>query len=160
MTDDKSPDPWQPFLFFLGRWKGTGSGSPGESQVEREYKQILNEQFIQVIDRSVYEPQKRNPDGEVHEEIGFISYDRNRGKYVFREFHVEGYVNQYLLKYQNADKPTFTTEAIENMPPGWQARTTYEILGENEFKETFDLAGPGQEWACFITNEFSRDLSS
>jgi len=160
MKDDlgnESPDLWQPFRFFLGRWKGTGSGNPGESQVEREYKQILNDQFIQVIDRSVYEPQERNPEGEVHEEIGFISYDRSRGKYVLREFHVEGYVNQYLLEDRDAAKLIFLTESIENIPPGWQARTTYEILGKNEFKETFDLAGPGQEWACFITNEFSRE---
>ena len=154
---NESSDPWQPFCFFLGRWKGTGSGNPGESQIEREYKQILNDQFIQVIDRSVYEPQERNPEGEVHEEIGFISYDRSREKFVLREFHVEGYVNQYLLEDPDADKLIFITEAIENIPPGWQARTTYEILGENEFKETFDLAGPGQEWACFITNEFSRE---
>jgi len=44
------------------------------------------------------------------------------------------------------------------MAPGWRARTTYEILGENEFRETFDLAGPEKEWSCFITNEFKRVL--
>jgi hypothetical protein len=160
MIDDTSKhlvDTWQTFHFFLGRWKGTSSGNPGESQVEREYKQILNDQFIQVIDRSVYEPQERNPEGEVHEEIGFISYDRTRDVFILREFHVEGYVNQYVSEDVEADKLIFVTEAIENMPPGWQTRTTYEILGENEFKETFDLAGPGQDWACFITNKFSRE---
>ena len=119
---------------------------------------MLNEQFIQITDRAVYPPQERNPEGEVHEEIGYISYDRDRGKFVLREFHVEGYVNQYVLEDRGPDgkKFIFRTEAIENIPTGWQARTTYEILGENEFKETFDLAGPDQEWSCFITNEFKR----
>jgi len=37
-----------------------------------------------------------------------------------------------------------------------QARITYEIQGENEFREIFDLAGPDQEWSCLITNEFRR----
>lgn len=162
MDDKKSTetkDPWERFRYFLGRWKGTGSGNPGKSQVEREYSFVLNEQFIQISDRSVYEPQERNPEGEVHEEIGYFSYDRSRKKHVLREFHIEGYVNQYLLEDREPEskKLVFRTEAIENIPPGWQARTTYEILGENEFRETFDLAGPGQEWSCFITNEFKRE---
>jgi hypothetical protein len=161
MNDESINDPaipWEVFRFFLGRWSGTGSGKPGESQVEREYRLVLNDQFIQITDRSVYEPQERNPSGEVHEEIGYISYDRSRDKFVLREFHVEGYVNQYISEARGADakRLVFRTEAIENIPAGWQARTTYEILGENEFRETFDLAGPGQEWSCFITIEFTR----
>lgn len=161
MNDDRRPDkvdPWERFRYFLGSWKGAGSGKPGESQVEREYQFILNEQFIQISDRAVYEPQERNPEGEVHEEIGFISYDRTREIHILREFHVEGYVNQYVLEDPLPDggKLVFRTEAIENIPPDWQARTTYEILGDNEFIETFDLAGPGGDWSCFITNEFKR----
>ena len=88
----------------------------------------------------------------------YFSYDKNRQKNVLREFHVEGYVNQYVLEAWDPErgKIVFRTEAIENIPPGWQARTTYEILGENAFRETFDLAGPGQEMSCFITIEFER----
>lgn len=151
-------DVWEPFRYFLGRWTGKGSGSPGDSLADREYRLILNDQFMQVTHRSLYEPQERNPEGEVHEEIGYISYDSQRRLYVFREFHVEGYVNQYVLSGLEAGKRKmiFNTEAVENGPPGLQARTTYEILGENAFRETFDLAGPGQNWRCFITNEFKR----
>ena len=51
---DTSPaDPWRDLRYFLGRWQGAGSGQPGESRVEREYRLILNDQFIQLIDRSV-----------------------------------------------------------------------------------------------------------
>lgn len=161
MTDAKreaAPDLWEPFRYFLGRWAGRGSGKPGESQAEREYELVLNEQFIQIRNRSVYKPQEQNPEGEIHEEIGYFSYDRNRQKFVLREFHVEGFVNQYVLEDRVPDENVLvlTTEAIENIAPGWQARTTYEILGKNEFRETFDLAGPEMEWRCFITNEFKR----
>ena len=94
----------------------------------------------------------------MHEEVGYFSYDANRQKHVLREFHVEGYVNQYLLEDRGpgGQKFVFVTEAIENIPPGWSARTTYEILDENCFRETFELAGPEQEWRCFITNELER----
>jgi hypothetical protein len=68
-------------------------------------------------------------------------------------------VNQYVLEDWDPDskKLVFRTKAVENISSGWQARTTYEILGKNEFRETFDLAGPSREWSCFITNEFKRE---
>jgi hypothetical protein len=76
---------------------------------------------------------------------------------VFREFHVEGYVNQYVLEeHIDGSLFTFVTESIENIPSDWRARTTIEILSEDRFREVFDLAGPGEEWACYITNEFQR----
>ena len=66
----------------------------------------------------------------MHEEIGLISFDQARSQYVLREFHVEGFVNQYLLEGDSGDESTFifVTESMENIPPGWRARTTLEIL--------------------------------
>ena len=70
--------------------------------------------------------------------------------YVMRESLVEGYVNQYVLEpiVPGSQKLVFVTEAIENMPPGWQARTTLEILSPDSFRESFDLAWPGNPWSC------------
>lgn len=158
-SNTEKVDQWEPFRFFLGKWKGIGYGNPGNSQAEREYRLTLNNNFIQIIHRSVYEPQEKNPQGEVHEEVGYLSYDKHRQKYVLREFHVEGYVNQYVIEVTDKNTLVMLTEVIENIPSGWQARTTYEILGANEFRETFDLAGPDQEWSCYITNEFSREAT-
>lgn len=161
MSDEsrKTPwDKWETLRYFLGSWEGQGSGKPGNSRCERSYELVLNDQFIRVTSRSVYPPQELNPEGEIHDEIGFFSYDGVREKFVFREFHVEGYVNQYTFEPQWKDDRTLemVSEAIENFNPGWRARTTYEILSENVFRETFDLSGPGREWACFITNEMKR----
>ena len=151
-------DHWKPLRFFLGSWTGTGAGKVGVSTVQRTYAFVLGDQFIRLTDRSVYEPQEKNPKGEVHEEIGFFSYDRARETTVFREFHVEGYVNQYVLEAWNpaAKKLIFVTEATENVPPGMQARTTYVILDDNRFRETFELLMPDGAWACFITAELER----
>jgi hypothetical protein len=153
-----SADLWSPFRFFLGGWEGTGTGKPGLSSCDRDYELILDDRFIQVRNRSVYEPQEANPEGEIHEDLGILSYDKTREIFVFREFHIEGYVNQYVLESWDREREilTLVTEMIENLAPGWQARTTYEILNDDEFRETFDLAGPGKDWACYITNEFKR----
>ncbi len=51
-----------------------------------------------------------------------------------------------------------SSEDIENIPPGWRARTTTKILSHDKFRETFDLAGPEDDWSCIITNEFRRRI--
>ena len=124
----------------------------------RSCGRVLNDQYIQIVSRSVYPPQEKNPEGEVHDELGLISFDRGRQQYILREFHVEGYVNQYVLVESDPENGRFVfeTEAMENMPEGWRARTTYEFEGEDQFREIFDLARPGEEWANFVTTQFAR----
>ena len=132
-------------------------GRPGVSKVERRYEFILRGRFLQANHRSVYEPRDANPKGEVHEEIGLFSYDRSRKGFRFRQFQVEGFVNQYAVDV-SADGKTIvaTSEAIENIPPGWRARETWKILSGDEFEEVFELAEPGGEYAVYVTNKFKR----
>jgi hypothetical protein len=149
---------WSPFRFFIGTWKGTGKGQPGVSQLERQYKFILGDKYIQVNHKSVYAPQEKNPKGETHEDLGFFSYDRSRKQHIFRQFHTEGFVNQYRLESLSTDGKVmvFLSEGIENIPAGWRARETYRILNENEFTEAFELAEPGKDFAPYSENHFKR----
>ena len=149
---------WTPFSFFIGTWKGSGQGKPGHSRVERTYEYVLDRKFLFVKNKSIYDPQEKNPNGEIHEDWGFISYDRARETYVFRQFHVEGFVNQYVLERIAEDRQTirFVTEAIENIPPGWEAKESYQILGPDEFVEVFELAAPGKGFEIYSKSHFQR----
>lgn len=155
---DKSPDVWRPLNFFVGSWEGTGKGQPGNSTIEREYQYVLNRKFLQARNKSVYPPQKANPKGEVHEDWGLFSYDRNRGLFVLRQFHVEGFVTHYASEREASDGKTlrFVSESIENIGAGWRARETYRIVDENEFIETFELAAPGKEFEVYTEGRFKR----
>lgn len=149
---------WTPFNYFVGLWQGSGEGQVGHSHVERKYEFVLNSKFLFVQNKSTYAPQEKNPKGEVHEDWGFVSYDKARETYVFRQFHVEGFVNQYVLDKLAEDGQilSFVTEGIENIPPGWKARETYQMLGPDEFIEVFELAGPGKEFEVYTENRFQR----
>ena len=138
-------DPLLPLEFLIGRWEGTSDGKPGTARVQREYTRVLNSRFIRVYNHSVYQPQDKNPKGEIHEDLGIFSFDTSRRRAILRQFHEEGFVNQYVgeLDSQRA-RFVFTSEAIENIPPGWRARETYVVLGANEFDEVFELAEPGK----------------
>ena len=90
-------DPWIPFKSFIGEWTGQGGGEPGKGNYERSYKFILNGKFIEVHNKSTFEPTASNAKGEVHEDLGYISYDRSKKTFRLRQFHIEGFVNEYLL---------------------------------------------------------------
>ena len=91
-----APDPFESVAFLIGRWEGTSEGQPGKGTLRREYERVLNGRFIRVRNRSEYPAQAKNPKGEIHEDEGYVSFDRARKRLVLRQFHVEGFVNQYL----------------------------------------------------------------
>jgi hypothetical protein len=154
----QQPDAWEPLKYFVGSWEGEAKGQPGNGKVEREYQFVLNGKFLHAKNKSTYPPQEKNPKGEVHEDWGLFSYDRGRKQFVLRQFHVEGFVNQYALDRAASNDKTlvFVTESIENIPAGWRAREIYRILNNDEFVETFELAGPGKEFEVYSENRFKR----
>jgi hypothetical protein len=147
----KQDSTWKPFEYFIGEWKGLGGGAPGEGTYERSYKFIFNDKFIEIKNKSVYPPSEKKSGGETHEDIGYISYDKLRKIFVLRQFHIEGFVNQYTLHSISNDRKTlvFVSESIENINPGWRARETYHIINGNEFSETFELAMPEKEFQVY-----------
>jgi len=142
---------WTPFSFFEGRWQGTGGGQPGKSDYERSYEFILSGKFLFVRNKSSYPPQEQNPQGENHEDWGILSYDRGRNTYVYRQFHQEGFVNQYVLEQHSPDYKefSFVSESIENIPAGWRAKESYRVISPAEFIETFQLAAPGRDFELY-----------
>jgi hypothetical protein len=152
------PDPLQPLRLFIGKWEGDSQGQPGVGKMEREYAFVLRNRFVQVTNKAVYPPQQKNPKGETHEDLGLLGYDRASKKLSFRQFHVEGFVVQYSLESISADGRSivFTRSAIENISPGWVARETYRFLNNDEFVETFALAGPGKEFETYSETRFRR----
>jgi hypothetical protein len=151
-------DTWGPFRYFVGIWEGTGTGQPGVSKIQREYRFVLNDKFLHVQNKSTYDPQPKNPKGEVHQDWGMMGFDKDRKKFVFRQFHVEGFVNQYVMTSASPDGKTivFTSENIENIPVGFRARETYKILGPDEFIEVFEIAEPGKDFELYSEGHFRR----
>jgi hypothetical protein len=157
-TPPAKPDAWKHLRVLVGTWEGTGRGQPGDSKVEREYKFTLDDKFIQVAHRSTYAPQPKNPQGEVHDDLGFMSWDKSRKQFVFRQFHVESFVIQYVIASISDDGKTIVmeSEAIENVPKGMRSRETWKFQNENEFTETFEIAMPGREFEVYSENKFKR----
>lgn len=144
-------DRFEPIRFLEGKWTGTSEGQSGKAKVERTYDQVIGDRFLHGRNTTVYDASDKNPKGEKHEDWSIFSMDKNRKTIVLRQFHIEGFVNQYTLTSKPDDKKTivFTTEAIENIPSGWRARETYKVISPDEFEETFELAEPSKEFEVY-----------
>jgi hypothetical protein len=148
---------WAPLMFLMGAWEGESTGSPGAGRVSREYRFALNQKFIEVRNSSTYAPQPKNPKGERHEDWGLFSFDKSRKRFVLRQFHVEGFVNQYVSDPAPITGPlVFTSESIENIPAGYRARETYTVTGPDSFTERFELASPGKDFELYSEAKLRR----
>jgi hypothetical protein len=150
-------DAFAPVAFLIGRWEGTSEGQPGKGTLRREYERVLGGRYIRVRNRSEYPAQAQNPKGEIHEDEGYLSFDRARQRLVLRQFHIEGFVNQYVQDDGGTPgRIVFTSEAIENIPAGWRARETYVVQGPDAFEEVFELAERGKPFAVYSRAQLRR----
>ena len=88
-------DPLKAVAWLIGEWSGTSEGQPGRGTVERQYERALGGRFIRAKNRVVFPATEKAPKGDVHEDQGWFSFDRSRKRVVLRQFHGEGFVNQY-----------------------------------------------------------------
>jgi hypothetical protein len=146
-----------PFEFLVGSWSGHETGVAGIGRGTRTYELILDGKYLHAKNTSRFEPQEKNPKGETHNDWQFISCDKMRGKVILREFHSEGFVNQYVLE-TSASPDTFVvvSEALENSPPGLRARLTISKVSNDKFTEQFELAFPNKDFGVLLKNEWTR----
>jgi hypothetical protein len=157
LSAQPAPDPLSVLDSFLGKWQGTQEGQPGKGTVERDYTRIMRSRFVDTRNRSTYPPQQNNPKGEAHEDAGIFSHDNARKRIVFRQFHVERFVIQYVMEpMATPGTLVFVSESIENIPAGFRARETYTIIGPDEFEEVFEIAEPGKDFSVYSRARLKR----
>ncbi len=158
---EKKQDVWEPMKFLVGEWEGKGEGKSGISTVSHDFEFIMKGKYLHMRTKATFEPQEKNPKGEVHEDWGFFSYDGSRKKNMFRQFHVEGFITQYVLEdISEEGKLVFATEQIENAPPGLKARLTFRRLNSDGLEVNFELSFPGREFDCYSLNTLKRKSKS
>ena len=81
--------PFDQIKFLIGHWQGSTQGEPGKGKGERSYEFVLRGKFIRGTINTIYPPKEKNLKGEVHEDVGFFSFDRKQKKLVLRQFTVK-----------------------------------------------------------------------
>ena len=151
-------DAWAPLRILKGKWEGTVTGQPGTQASSREYQFVSNGTFLWQHDHSVYQAKSPSDAPKVREDFGYFSYDKFVKKIVWRQFHSEGFVNEYQLESVSPDGKAFefVTVRIENLPPGWRAKKSYRVLSADEIVETFSLAPPDKDFEAYTVARLRR----
>ena len=143
-------DVWAELRPLAGKWKGEGLGFGAVADVTHEWEFVLQSRFLRLRTRSV----QRGENGEVHEDIGFVSRDTGSGTFVFRQFLSEGFVNTFDLAVQTGDTLTITFEPRAFESTGsMRARMELTLESADAYAMTLALAGPGKE---FVTCQQMR----
>lgn len=74
---------------------------------------------------------------------------------MLRQFHGEGFVNEYTPE-GDAKSLEFVTVKIENIPAGWKAKEVYRVISADEIEETFSVAQPGKEFVVYLRTVLKR----
>jgi hypothetical protein len=142
IASQTNPDKWGPVRFLLGSWKGMGDDG---STVSHHYEFVLQDKFIRSQTRSVAVPESGDLSGEIHEDVGYFSFDPDRNTIVFRQFLSEGFVNTYILDPQNAssDSLVLTSESCEGAGD-MRARLIIKAYSNDEYRMILELASSGK----------------
>ena len=134
-------------------WKGHGDGST----VTHSYHFVLQDQFIHSRTRSEFEPKEGEDAGEIHEDLGFFSYDPVRQAIIFRQFLSEGFVNTYVLEPRESDEDplVFMSESCEGAG-NMRARLTIDLDGDDRYTMVLELASPGKKFFACQNLEMKR----
>jgi hypothetical protein len=148
-------DPWAPVRALEGTWKGQGEGFGQTSEVTHEWRFVMGGTFLRLETRSV--ARSETGDGEVHEDVGFVSWSSDDSVLRFRQFLSEGYVNTYRAEVavDRERSLNFEPEASEGAG-GMLARLTFTFLTDDSYEVVLALGRKGQEFKACQTMRMHR----
>jgi hypothetical protein len=74
----------QRLVYFQSVYRLMGWQTGQSGKYERSYELVLNKKFIEVKNKSIYPAANENQNEDIHEDHGFISYDKSRKTFVFK----------------------------------------------------------------------------
>lgn len=153
------PDALAPVAQLVGDWTGIGEGEPGTSAATRHIERVHEGRFIRVEGHSVYPKQEMNKTGEVHTSTDLWSYDGARKLLVMRQFDSLGFVSTYAQDKAASREGhiVLVSEHLENVPAGWKARYTYDLISAEEYREHFELDPDGKGFKTYVLGRYLRD---
>ncbi|MCP4573464.1 MAG: hypothetical protein GY838_13995 [bacterium] len=150
-TAHADDDPWTPFHPLAGKWRGQGEGFGSTSQVKHTWEWVTKGAFLALHTDSQGE-------GEVHEDMGFLSLDRDHDRWMFRQFLSEGFVNTFeVVPGQDNGLPVFDFNFVAAESAGsMKVRMRLVFTSADAYTMTLDLAGKSGEYGTCQTMTMTR----
>ena len=143
-------DAWAPYRALQGTWIGEGTGFGETSDVSHTWAFVLDGRFLRLTTVST----PRGEGDAVHEDVGYLSLDTDRGVFVFRHFLGEGFVNTFDMEVDGGtlDFTEVSSESAGDM----QTRMRLVFTGDDTYTMELDLATPDKDFTTCQTMTMKR----
>jgi hypothetical protein len=150
-------DQWAIAQRLIGHWEGPATGRPGTGYQVREYQPVLRGRFILGTDVTRWDPSSEHPDGDVHEDLAVIDFEKAAASLVMRGFYSEGFVHEYRCVEAADDGSRLVFEAdVKGGPEGMRARETMTFVAPDVLESRFELAMPGGDFESYTFERLAR----
>lgn len=134
-------DPWKPYRFLAGEWKGEGSGEPGKGSGGFSFAWDLREKVLVRRNRAEY-PAMQGRSATLHEDMMVIYRSESGGPTKAMYFDSEGHVINYTAAFSQDNRTlTFLSDAAPATP---RFRLSYTQSDGDVLKIRFEIAPPGK----------------
>jgi len=149
-------DQWASVRVLEGVWEGNGAGFGQTSTVTHTWRFVLDGNFLQLSTKSVTDAAE-DGDGEIHEDVGYVSWSEGDETLRFRQFLSEGFVNSFTI--QEAAHPevglNFEPVSTDGMAT-FAVRMTLRFSGEDAYEMIMEMGTKGKELQACQSMELER----
>lgn len=138
--------PFSEFAFLLGSWSGTAtSGGRIGGRVVR-FTMELNGNVLVERGSTIYPAGDGKPE-ETTEELGCITYDREKRRYVATWYFSTGVFGTWDVEIPAEGVLRMTAPALGNFEAGARARLAFSRRADGGLDTALDVALPGRDFA-------------
>ena len=153
---------WKPFgefAFLLGYWSGTASsGNRFGGRIDR-FTLELNGNYLVHRGSTVFPAEEGRPE-ETVEEVGYVSYDRGRRRYVASYFFSTGIFGTFDVEILVEGSIRLTAPALMNYESGARSRLVFVRRADGGLDASIDIAPPGKDFVAYLTGSLKKKAAA
>jgi len=149
---------WRPFSEFgalLGSWSGTASsGGRIGGRIDR-FTMELSGSCLVHRGSTLYPAEEGKPE-ETFEEVTYITYDREKRKYVAAGFFSTGVWGTFDVEFLADGGFRMTSAALVNYEAGARSRLSFSRRADGGLDAAMELAPAGKDFALFLRGSVKK----
>jgi len=149
---------WRPFAEFaplVGSWAGAASaGSRFGGRIARFTTELNGTAFVERTS-TIFPAEPGKPE-ESFEEVGYVTYDREKRKYVAVYYFSTGVFGTYDVEILPEGGLRMTAAALTNYEAGTRSRRVFTRKADGTLDLSLDLAPAGKDFTPFLSGTLKK----
>jgi hypothetical protein len=149
---------WRPFAEFapfVGSWSGAAmAGARFGGRIARFSMELAGTVFVERTS-TIFPAEEGKPE-EAFEEVGYVTYDREKRKYVATYFFSTGVWGTFDAEILPNGAIRMTSGGLSNYEAGARSRRVLTRRADGTLDLSLDIAPAGREFAPFLSGALKK----